>query len=112
MVLQRCESCGRHRFGRLGSCPYCGVLGGVDVEVPATGQVYSFVRVHRALTPEMAGEVPYVVGTIELDETSGTRRARPGRAGEAWPRSEPGSRPTFVDHDTWTELRFTVAEHG
>ena len=43
IVLQRCAACARHRFPRLPSCPYCGVAGGDDVDVPGTGTVYSFV---------------------------------------------------------------------
>ncbi len=109
VLLQRCEACGRHRFGRLGSCPYCGVLGGVDEEVPGTGHVYSFVRVHRALTPELAADVPYAVGTIGLDETSGTRvlgRVEPPDQARIGARVE----PRFVDYGSWTELRFTVVD--
>ena len=108
VVLQRCEACGRHRFGRLGSCPYCGTLGGVDEVVPGTGVVYSFVRVHRALTPDMVDQVPYTVGTIELDDTAGTRVLGRVEPPEAVAIGIPVA-PCFVDHDTWTELRFTVA---
>ena len=67
VVVQECEACGRRRFGRLGACPQCGRPGGIDVEVSGEGTVYSFVRVHRALTPDAPDDLPYAVGTIDLD---------------------------------------------
>jgi uncharacterized OB-fold protein len=88
------------------ACPWCGTAGGVDVEVAGTGVVYSFVRVHRALTEEMASEVPYAVAAVDLDG-----------GGRVFARVEPPAaaavgravRPVFVDHDTWTELRMAPA---
>jgi uncharacterized protein len=104
IVLQRCTACGKHRFPPMPTCPYCGARGREDVEVAGTGRVYSFVRVHRALTPAMAGETPYAVATVELDE--GPRMV--GRVDESAAAVAIGDavRPQFVDHDTWTELRF------
>jgi hypothetical protein len=87
------------------SCPYCGTEGGTDVEVPGTGTVYSWVGVHRAMTPAFAGEVPYTVATVDLDG-----------GGRIFARVSPSGAvaigvavvPEFVDHDGWTELRFAV----
>jgi uncharacterized OB-fold protein len=107
IVLQECGACGRRRFPRLPACPYCGNAGGQDVDVPGTGQVYSFVRAHRALTPAFADEVPYTVATVELD---GGGRV----VGRVVPpeRAAIGVRvgPEFVDHDGWTELRFRAVD--
>lgn len=108
VVVQRCPSCARRRIQRLPSCPYCGAQGaqgGEDLEVPGTGTVYSFVRVHRPLTPASADEVPYCVATVDLDG-----------GGRVFARVEPhpdvaiGSSVVarFVDHDGWTELRFAL----
>lgn len=105
VVVQACAACHRHRFGRLGACPYCGAPGGADIEIAGTGSVYTFVRVHRALTAEMTGDVPYVVGTIDLD--GGARmlgRVEPPADVTIGARV----RPEFVDHETWTELRFVI----
>jgi uncharacterized OB-fold protein len=104
VLVQECPACGRRRFPRLPSCPYCAAEGGTDVEVPGTGTVYSFVRMHRALTPAMADEVPYTIATVDLDG-----------GGRIFGRVEPAEAvviglavgPVFVDHDGWTELRFT-----
>ncbi|MFN8026760.1 MAG: OB-fold domain-containing protein [Acidimicrobiia bacterium] len=105
ILVQECAACGRRRFGRLGACPYCGASGGTDVEIGGTGTVHSFVRVHRALTAEMADEVPYAIATVELDD--GVRmlgRVEPPEAAEIGVRVG----PRFVEHREWTELRFTV----
>lgn len=110
LELQVCGACGRHRFPRMPSCPYCGTAGGTDVVVPGTGRVYSWVRVHRPLGPRSAGgELPYAVATVTLD--TGPRlvgRLEPAdRAAIDLP-----VRPRFVDHPGepgqpgWTELRF------
>jgi uncharacterized protein len=110
VVVQACRACGRHRFPRMPSCPYCGEPGGTDVVVPGTGRVYSWVRVHRPLSPAVAdagGELPYAVVTVSLD--TGPRlvgRLEPAdRAAVDLP-----VRPLFVDHGGWTELRFQPDE--
>ncbi len=106
VVVQRCPSCARRRVQRLPACPWCGArgaAGGEDLEITGTGTVYSFVRVHRPLTPAAADEVPYCVATVDLDG-----------GGRVFARVEPPEAvaigasvtPRFVDHDGWTELRF------
>jgi uncharacterized OB-fold protein len=105
ILVQECGACGRRRFGRLGACPYCGTPGGTDVAITGEGSVHSFVRVHRALTPEAAAEVPYAIATVALDD--GVRmlgRVEPPEAAAIGRRVV----PRFVDHGEWTELRFTV----
>jgi uncharacterized protein len=105
IVLQSCSHCGRRRFPPMPSCPYCGTEGGVDVTVPGTGTVYSWVGVERPMTPAFAGEVPYAVATVDLDG-----------GGRIFGRVTPiedvaiGARvaPAFVDHSEWTELRFRI----
>jgi uncharacterized OB-fold protein len=72
--------------------------------------VYSWVRVHRPFGGPGGSrdEVPSVFATVDLDE--GCRM---------FGRLEPGDdvaigtrvRFTFIDHDEWTELRFTPADH-
>jgi len=106
VVVQECPACGRRRFPRLPSCPYCAAEGGLDVVVPGTGTIYSFVRVHRALTPSTVDEVPYCVATVDLD--GGGRifgRIEPPEAAEIGLDVV----PLFHAHDGWTELRFSPA---
>jgi uncharacterized OB-fold protein len=108
VVVQRCTSCMRHRFPPMPACPYCGARGVEQVTVAGTGRIYSFVRVHRALTPAMTGQVPYAVAVVQLDE--GPRLiGRVDGDGDALPATiDAAVAPRFVDHDTWTELRFAV----
>ena len=101
LVVARCEACGRHRFPPMPSCPFCGLPGGDDVELDGSGRVYSWVVVHRALTPAQEG-VPYTVATVELDGVRMLGRLE-GEPGDGAPVA-----PVFVDHDGWTELRFRV----
>lgn len=109
VIIQECGRCGRRRFPRLPACPFCGAEGGEEVEIPGTGTVYSFVRVHRALSPAMVDQVPYCIATVDLDG-----------GGRVHGRLEPVSEariglpvaPAFVDHSSWTELRFRPASAG
>ncbi|HEX4244939.1 MAG TPA: OB-fold domain-containing protein, partial [Acidimicrobiales bacterium] len=93
-------------FPHLPRCPWCGGCQLVDAVVSGSGTVYSWVRVHRALSDAPVVDPPYVVATVELDD--GCRmfgRIEPqetvviGMAVTA----------TFVDHDEWTELAFAPA---
>jgi uncharacterized protein len=103
VVVQRCPACGRTRFPPMPSCPSCGAPGAEDIEASGAGAVYSFVRVHRAFSGDRAAEVPYTVAVVDLDEGCRVlgRIADHGAAAI-------GDRVTalYVDHDTWTELRF------
>jgi uncharacterized OB-fold protein len=105
--LQRCTECGRVRFPPMPACPWCGATTATRITVSGEGQVYSWVGVHRALTPGYEGEVPYTIATVELRE--GARVF--GRLEGPEPTAPGGAvRATFVDHDEWTELRFRPAD--
>lgn len=106
VVVQACVTCGRHRFPRMPSCPYCGAAGGTDVVVPGTGTVYSWVRAHRHLSgagDSSDGDLPYAIVTVALDTGPRLvgRLEPPERAAVGLP-----VRPLFIDHAGWTELRF------
>jgi len=106
VLLQQCPACGAVRFPPMPTCPNCAAEGGSPVESPATGVVYSFVRVHRAFSAEFAADVPYTVAVVELDE--GCRmlgRIAGGRPAAVGDRVS----PTFADHEGWTELQFEPA---
>jgi uncharacterized OB-fold protein len=116
IVLQHCPSCGRRRFPRMPTCPWCGAGGGDDVEVPGTGTVYSFVRPQRALTPASAPLAPYAVATVDLDD--GGRmfgRVVPADACRIGLRvvpafaDHPGDRSVIEGGTAWTELCFRPA---
>lgn len=111
IVVQTCAACERPRFPRTPACPYCGAPGGDDLVIAGTGTVYSFVRVHRALTPASAPLVPYVIATVDLD--AGVRmfgRVAPVERCEIGVRVEPEfvSHPATADAPEWTELCFRI----
>jgi uncharacterized OB-fold protein len=68
LAMPRCTSCGTFRFPVSRHCRACGKEGHEWVEVSGRGTVFSFVTYHRHYHPGFAGELPYVVGLIELEE--------------------------------------------
>jgi uncharacterized protein len=68
LVLQQCKDCGKHQFYPRGVCSHC--LGSaLDwVEARGRGKVHTFTVCHRAPHPGFAGQVPFVIAVIELDE--------------------------------------------
>ena len=68
LLLQRCAGCRSFWFPPSVLCPEC--LGTDWRWVPAggRGRIHSFVVFHRVYHPGFAGEVPYVVAVVELEE--------------------------------------------
>lgn len=65
LQLQRCTGCALLRFPPAWRCPYCGGDGHRWEEVPPTGTIYSFTRVHGRLSRNEAG--PHMIGVVSLD---------------------------------------------
>jgi uncharacterized OB-fold protein len=103
VIVQQCPVCHHCWLPRTPSCPYCGAEHPIDRPHPGAGVVYSFVRAHRAMSPAMAGEVPYTIATVELDG-GGRVFARVDGPCAIGDRVE----PEFIEHDSWTELRYRV----
>lgn len=68
MKLQKCRDCGAFRFPPAAVCAECTSDAYDWTPVSGKGKVFSFVIFHRAYHPGFKGELPYVVGCIELDE--------------------------------------------
>src|SRR3712207_6455183 len=68
MELQRCDACGRFIFYPRGVCPHCLSDNLSWRPAQGTGEVHAFTVVHRHPNPAFAGDIPYVVALIELDE--------------------------------------------
>ena len=68
LVVQRCLSCGTLRFPARGVCMSC--LGEESDWTPVSGrgEVYSFFWMHQVYHPALAGEVPYAVVVVRLEE--------------------------------------------
>jgi uncharacterized OB-fold protein len=68
LAVPWCGACGRHAaYGR----PFCPTCLGAPLswrEVSGRGVVYSYTVVRRSRDPYFAGQVPYLVAVVELDE--------------------------------------------
>jgi hypothetical protein len=110
LLLQRCGACRNLRFPPLPACPACGRRERELIESEGRGRLYSWITVHRAFAEEWKDDVPYSVGVVEL--APGCRvlaRVEPALG----LRAEAPLRAFFVDHPSWSELRFRLdAEPG
>lgn len=68
IVVQKCTSCSYLRWPPGPVCPECSERGGEWTEVRPTGRLWSVAEYHRAFAPAFAGDLPYTVGLIELDD--------------------------------------------
>jgi uncharacterized protein len=65
--VQRCLACARHYFYPRPICPHCGSDAVEWVTVSGRATLYSYVISHRP-APGFAGEGPYAIAVVELDE--------------------------------------------
>lgn len=100
--VQACQRCNHRWVPPTPACPYCGSAEVSALPASGCGTVYSYVVVNRALSDNMAGQAPYTVATIDLD---GGGRLFARTDGDAIAIGDRVS-AQFVDHDSWTELRF------
>ncbi len=68
LMVQQCEGCGQLRFPAYELCSKCLGTRARWVEVSGRGEVYSFNIMHQVYHPGFAGEVPYAVVVIQLEE--------------------------------------------
>ena len=68
LVIQRCSTCGRHRFPATELCSSCLSSDAEWVEASGDAELFSFVVVHHALDPYFAARAPYLVADVKLAE--------------------------------------------
>ena len=68
LMVQKCDSCGRLRFPAHDLCSKCNSTASRWVPVSGRGEVFSFNIMHQVYHPGFAGEVPYAVVVVELEE--------------------------------------------
>lgn len=68
LLYQLCLDCGTPVFYPRSVCPSCLSSRLEWRNSSGRGTVYSFTVVHKAPDPAMAGETPYAVALIDLDE--------------------------------------------
>lgn len=68
LLLQRCGPNGHLWFPPSSLCPRCWSADFTWTAAAGVGTIFSFTVYRRAYAPELAGQVPYVVGIVELAE--------------------------------------------
>jgi uncharacterized OB-fold protein len=68
LLIQRCETCGRFWFPPSNRCQHCWSPEFTWQRVSGRARLYSFTVFHRAYAAELADQLPYVVGVVELEE--------------------------------------------
>jgi uncharacterized OB-fold protein len=71
--LPRCENCKTWNWYPVPVCKHCQHDEFTWEPVSPSGELFSFSKVHRNFTGLDIGEVPYVVGLVELSEAGGVR---------------------------------------
>ncbi len=67
LVVQRCESCGKHQLYGRALCKFCG--GDVTwVDASGQGTVFSFTVIRQNYSRPFRDWIPYVVALVDLDE--------------------------------------------
>jgi len=73
LTCAQCASCGAFRMPPSAFCPRCHAQEVTWAELSGRGTVFSFTIARHALTPELAGCLPYVVAAIDLEGAPGAR---------------------------------------
>ena len=68
LLLPHCTACDLKWFPPTPGCPRCGSAGVTLIQASGKGTVYSWVVVNRALHDAFAGDAPYVILAVDLEE--------------------------------------------
>ena len=68
LLIQRCRSCRGNVFYPRLSCPHCFAADLEWVQSRGRGVIYSYTVVHNNAPSAFAGDTPYVVAVIRLEE--------------------------------------------
>jgi uncharacterized OB-fold protein len=66
--LQRCDACSTWRHPPRILCAACGSDAWSWQPAAGTGRIFTWTVTHRATDPAFAGELPYAIVVVELDE--------------------------------------------
>ena len=73
LEIQRCESCEQYQYPPDVACVHCQSTELTPAQVSGRGSLYSYTRVDRAFHAGFAGQLPYVIGLVELEEQPGLK---------------------------------------
>ena len=68
LVLQRCAVCATLRHYPRPMCPRCHSFEVEASTASGRGELHSWTMTHHAFDPSVAGDVPYVLATVDLAE--------------------------------------------
>ena len=66
--VRRCRDCGGTSFPPDPTCAECTGTNLEWIRAAGTGRIYTWTRVHQAPSPHFAGDVPYVLVVVQLDD--------------------------------------------
>ena len=73
LIAARCGACGAFRMPPTAFCWRCRSREIEWVDLPGTGNIYTFTIARHALTPAAQAAVPYVIAVVSLDGAEGAR---------------------------------------
>ncbi|MEY2524010.1 MAG: uncharacterized protein QOJ66_2575 [Ilumatobacteraceae bacterium] len=73
LVCARCAACGSFRMPPGPFCPTCRSQAIEWVELPGTGELFTYTVIHHPIIPELRESVPYVIGVVSLDDAAPAR---------------------------------------
>ena len=73
LMILRCQQCGTYVHFPRPLCPRCLSFDLAPEAVSGRGTLYSFTETHRPFHPFFVDRVPFLLGSVELDEQSGLR---------------------------------------
>ena len=68
LAMQRCDACGYVRWPAARACPDCLADGGTWATLSGLGRIWSYAVYRTTLHPALAGECPYAVALVQLEE--------------------------------------------
>ena len=71
--VPRCTSCGTFRMPPGPFCPACRSQDVEWVDLPGTGEVFTWTVVRHAVVPFLRDAVPFVIAVVALDGAPGAR---------------------------------------
>jgi uncharacterized protein len=88
LLIQKCAACGYLRWPPGPACPECLSPEAEWTQVRPTGTLLTYCVYHRAFSKAFAGDIPYAVGYVQLDDGPrmyGTMTGEPGALGAGLP---------------------------
>jgi len=68
LSIPKCRACGKYHFYPRELCPHCHSDDLEWTDVSGKGEIYSFTIARKPAGPVYAGDVPYIIAMIALDE--------------------------------------------